>query len=487
MGTQFTKRALSAKLGFGALALMAERASADTPLTSFAFPATGTPTPRTMPDRLAEITNVKDYGALGDGTTDDTVAIQAALNAAYGSPSSPNGGTEPGYYRNRPVFFPAGKYIISSPLRLRSVHGAHIFGAGRFTTTIRNAAANGSVFVTNGCQYSKFEGLNLWSNGTGVCFDLDWDGTGTAALQSVTFAEMFFSAGAYGLRIGESQAQGSEILILNCYFNAQTVAGIATKNLNAVTSVIVGGNISQCEKAIWVRGGSTPIICGVGFQLNNTIDIHIEGGAQDSYLISGCRTESINFLESQPDCMVNVVGCTQMNGSPGYFVYETGSQTNLIGCYSRNGRVHGSSKLTVQNCRFDRVDWNAWYGSVSCDLFAIKGMSLTTNHAPIAGAESGTQYDNTGATKEVGFTLPVDGSTPHRIPVGTTFSFYVTKNQTFKIIAGRGSTIRIGSSVSSAGGSASSRTVGDFLELVCLVQGGTSWGARSTIGSWMLA
>jgi polygalacturonase len=93
------------------LALLAQTqdASTDTAFTSFAFPATGAPTPRTMPNRLAEVVNVKDFGATGDARTDDTTAIQAALNAAYGSPSSPNGGF-PGAIKNRAVFFPAGYY-----------------------------------------------------------------------------------------------------------------------------------------------------------------------------------------------------------------------------------------------------------------------------------------------------------------------------------------------------------------------------------------
>ncbi|MDX2230533.1 MAG: glycosyl hydrolase family 28-related protein [Leptolyngbyaceae cyanobacterium bins.349] len=50
----------------------------------------------------AGILNVKDFGAKGDGITDDTVAIQAALNAF------PNGG--------RIVYLPNGTYLVSNTL-----------------------------------------------------------------------------------------------------------------------------------------------------------------------------------------------------------------------------------------------------------------------------------------------------------------------------------------------------------------------------------
>lgn len=57
--------------------------------------AEGTTKPRMLKDRFADVVNVKDFGAVGDGVTDDTAAIQAALEQKV------------------PVYFPDGKYRCS--------------------------------------------------------------------------------------------------------------------------------------------------------------------------------------------------------------------------------------------------------------------------------------------------------------------------------------------------------------------------------------
>ena len=54
---------------------------------------------RSVQSRLSEIVSVKDFGAVGDGTTDDTAAIQAAIDVV-----SSSGGS---------VFVPAGVYRVS--------------------------------------------------------------------------------------------------------------------------------------------------------------------------------------------------------------------------------------------------------------------------------------------------------------------------------------------------------------------------------------
>ncbi len=66
--------------------------------------------------------NVKDYGAAGDGVTNDTLAIQAALDAAYNSsePGDPHSGGV--------VVFPQSEYMISSTLFVNT--GVNIIGFG---------------------------------------------------------------------------------------------------------------------------------------------------------------------------------------------------------------------------------------------------------------------------------------------------------------------------------------------------------------------
>lgn len=78
-----------------------------------------------------------DYGATGDGTTDDTAAIQAAINAA----NAAGGGT---------VSFPAGTFITTG---LTLYSEIHLRGVGPESSAIKLAAnTNGSVILTD--QYA---------------------------------------------------------------------------------------------------------------------------------------------------------------------------------------------------------------------------------------------------------------------------------------------------------------------------------------------
>lgn len=61
---------------------------------------------RTVQSKLRESVSVKDFGAVGDGVTDDTSKIQAAINYVSALPGSGR------------IYFPQGNYLISSTLLL---------------------------------------------------------------------------------------------------------------------------------------------------------------------------------------------------------------------------------------------------------------------------------------------------------------------------------------------------------------------------------
>lgn len=72
--------------------------------------------------------NVLDFGATGDGTTDDTAAIQAALDYAKSS-------------NNNTVFFPAGEYLVTSTLTVAATRTVGYFN----TVNLIGVAAHASI------------------------------------------------------------------------------------------------------------------------------------------------------------------------------------------------------------------------------------------------------------------------------------------------------------------------------------------------------
>jgi len=135
-----------------------------------------------------EPVSVKDsrFGAVGDFATDDTAALQAALDFCLGPSDAPHGTAN--VRQNKALYIPPGHYKISAPLTVKYLHGGRIIGAGRFVTQIEQATPGASVFVTNGCGYARFEAMRLTAAAGGKSFDLDWDGSaGGPALQSNTF------------------------------------------------------------------------------------------------------------------------------------------------------------------------------------------------------------------------------------------------------------------------------------------------------------
>jgi len=306
------------------------------------FAATGRVVQANLADRLGHtFINVRDdYGAKGDGVTDDTAALQAALNAAFGIAQT----------AQRRVVIPPGKYIVrGAGLTGKNWFGGCLHGSGRFTTMIQNADG-GPVITTDGCQYMRFGDMQLdGNNGTGIVFDLDWKGTGTA-LQSNTFENIYFSDAGTGVRIAHSGNMGSENLFLNCFFANLSSDGMLVWGYNALQQTIVGGNFQNCSVGVHVNVGAVNVVSGVGFQVNKQ-DIQIDGGSNNTMTVIGCRTESPNFVSNVGTQAMAIIGCHQISLVRGLFYAGMGGGVEISSCLF-NGQIspNGWTRLSVRNC-----------------------------------------------------------------------------------------------------------------------------------------
>jgi hypothetical protein len=128
---------------------------------------TGGTTARTLADLFADIINVKTYGAKGDGSTDDTAAIQAAFDAI------PTAGAT--------VYFPPGTYNVTAQLTLTD-KPIHLFGDGMFISNIKwlsSATSDGILLTQTDDDYTvTVEGLTLLSEkaAVGTALKIDMSG-----------------------------------------------------------------------------------------------------------------------------------------------------------------------------------------------------------------------------------------------------------------------------------------------------------------------
>lgn len=94
------------------------------------------------------VTNVKDYGATGDGSTNDTAAINAAVAAAHSAGTS--------------IYFPAGEYLVTSFPSLNDFDTVH--GDGMDHTTIIYGGSSTLVALTNKMRV-HFKNMGFWITG----------------------------------------------------------------------------------------------------------------------------------------------------------------------------------------------------------------------------------------------------------------------------------------------------------------------------------
>ena len=178
------------------------------------------------------VADVKQYGAVGDGVTDDTAAIQAAIDAAM-TTGTPLTTTRVGL---KPVYLPKGKYKITAPLTIYSVQGFRMHGDGMESYL----AVSGSLTYAlrlNGVAYSEFRDFDIRGNTSAdtvtTALAHDWDNTLTQRSATTnTFRNIavrglkYVTAFGFGLESGTLQLD--QVTVEKCQAFGQWTAGETT-------------------------------------------------------------------------------------------------------------------------------------------------------------------------------------------------------------------------------------------------------------------
>lgn len=221
--------------------------------------------------------NVKDYGAVGDGSTDDTAAIQAALSAV---PSA--GGI---------VYFPPGTYSVPSG-GLTCSNRVKILGAGMGITIISMTATTALTCLTLTAPWCVIEDI-------GISHPL---GSRNAALTGLSVTHRDFTilqrVQVSGFPIGASLQGGIYFTVDGCSFRDFTTSGLDlgyAAQGDAGDSTVMNTTFDRTQAETEVGGTAVLWHSGGGLRfLNNKINGRPTDGAFEHglrmYLADGVTT-----------------------------------------------------------------------------------------------------------------------------------------------------------------------------------------------------
>ena len=272
---------------------------------------------RSVQNKLEDTVSVKDFGAVGDGTTDDTAAINnaiASLTYLAGTQTA-NGST------GGEVYFPAGRYKITDTIILTGKNGLHLHGEGVEATEIFMSSSD--------------------SNGKPIFKNAD---TFASNLVDCHITHMTL----YGDGNTKANAHGVEFLNTNgCYL--QNLSIYACKyglylreswQLTLETIDAHGGTDQRCD--IGVHLGEKPTNEG---DVNNAV-------TANGVTVKDCITAGFRIVQGQGSKFVN---CESGNTPIGFHIGEASSSISGF-----NAEFKKCQWLTFVNCLADTNTSFGW-------------------------------------------------------------------------------------------------------------------------------
>jgi len=376
--------------------------------------------------KLSEYVSVKDFGAVGDGVTDDTAAIQAALDASGC------------------VYFPAGEYYITAPIILKTgmmLKGSGIVDKGYYAGPFAANPSGGTyIKLDSGIVGFAADAFNVSNHAVGICISdmsigVDGYNTGTA-LDSTISAN--YAANTVGINItGISDSYFQNIRFYNlergldCRY--QPAGGLQYTARNKFINV----NFDNCnigmitESFVGVTNYADFYITGCDFSVgcNNYLLIN----NMDGLLLS----ESV-FFPSQNGIIITKTSGLKMSNVT-VFETLTASNIDLSECnivnlssmnLSRSGWLGNSfaNNLTASLC--DRISIDGNFLEATASGINISNSSNVKINASVTGY--GVNGDSPGVFLANVDDCQINGIV--RTTEGTTYS--VQTNDTNRVVSG---------------------------------------------------
>lgn len=293
------------------------------------------------------VVNVKDFGALGDGTANDTASIQAAINA------SPTGAV---------LYFPAGVYMISATLLLKSRRTYR----GPGTSTAGDAIIR-QIPGTN--LSAPLMAAEVWASATATgcdepitVRDLQIDGNRGANSGSTS-----------GLLLINYWSHVSRVCVFNCSDAAITLTDRKSNGLD-ITNSCSENRVTECKINNCGRGIVQESYNGIsnqdGYCENNLISEISDGPAIDF-----ARAAGWSFMRNHT------------------YGVSSASAVVLWGCFS--------TVITNNYIEEFGADGPGWFSGIEVHVLNDWGTTITGNMVAV--------YEHPGANENRGYSISAQG------------------------------------------------------------------------------
>lgn len=273
--------------------------------------------PASWKKKARDVLNVKDFGAKGDGATDDTAAIQAAIDYAVAA-------------GRRSVYFPAGTYIVTSPLHAQVETGTTTVGGttkSRYTfgmgLTLRGEQVGKTVLRKTGQATYTIPANNNINGGNAIDTTLFFGGTeGTGLYVSDLSIENASTGDCYAI-----YATGARCVLerLNVCTNSHGIY------LYGWLNNLMGIIITAKEKGLWVAN-ATSTVCNKVFAAGCNNPYYLVS-AYYSTLISCCADNCTGSIWTFKGS-VSMIGCgSESKGADRYIDLLDDTRVDAHGLY----------------------------------------------------------------------------------------------------------------------------------------------------------